>query len=478
MNKSTSQAAILSVALERNARQPLQAQLAQTLRDLVHGSRLRPGDRLPSSRGLAEELAVSRVTVTTAYDQLIAEGYLEGRRGSGVYVAADLPDLPAPDAPDSGGAEAPDLALPEPDRPFQISVPDLREFPFRDWARLSDQIWRAPEPALLTRPDPLGWPPLRAAIAGHLRDWRGLDCKPGQIVITSGLAETLELIARAVLPPGGRVAVEEPGHGPLRTVLTRAGLEVAPVPVDEQGFDIDRAPPGTAAAVVTPSRQFPLGMILPLARRLRLLAWARETGGTILEDDFDGEYRYRGQPLPAVMSLDDGDRVLYVGSFSKVLFPALRLAFAVLPEPLAPQVEAVIRSAGPKASLMPQPVLARFIETGGFATHIRRMRRLYATRQKALTEAIARHAPDLFEAEAEPGGMHLVVRPGPALAGRMSDREAVRIAESAGIAARPLSAFFAGPPDREGFILGYAAFGEAELDAAVRCWAEALRRQL
>lgn len=472
MNKASFNAAFLSIALDRGAAAPLQAQLTQALRDLVHRSRARSGDRLPSSRGLAQELSVSRVTVTGAYDQLIAEGYLEGRQGSGVYVAADLPDIPAPGA-GRARREAPVSPL-APVRPFLHSAADQREFPFADWARLSDQVWRKPEPALMAQPDPFGWPPLRAAIAAHLGDWRGLDCTSEQIVITSGLTETVELVARAVLNPGDAVAVEEPGHGVLRQALADLGLDCHPVRVDGQGFDIDRAPAALAAVVVTPSRQFPLGMVMPLARRLNLLAWAAATGGLILEDDFDGEYRYQGHPLPAMMSLDDRNRVLYVGSFSKVLFPALRLAFAVLPEPLIPPVRAILARIGPRASLVSQPVLARFIAEGGFATHLRRMRRLYGTRQKALLATLDRHAGGLLTAEPEAGGMHLIARPGPKLAGRLSDREASAIAGRAGVTVRPLSAFFAGPPDDEGFILGYAGYTEAEMEEAVQAWAKAL----
>lgn len=470
MNKATSDAAILSLSLDRQSAQPLQVQLVQALRSLVHRNRLRSGDRLPSSRGLAQELSVSRVTVTTVYDQLIAEGYLEGRQGSGVYVAADLPDLPVVEDASRKRVVRPETPVLPPVRPFLHSAADQREFPFAEWSRLSEQVWRKPQAALMNLPDPLGWPPLRAAIADHLRDWRGLDCDPEQVVITSGLVEAVELVARATLPAGSKIAVEEPGHSILRQAITNLGLSCAPVRVDAQGFDIDRAPAGIAAAVVTPSRQFPLGMTMPLARRLRLLAWANETGGMILEDDFDGEYRYQGQPLPAMMSLDDRHRVLYIGSFSKVLFPALRLAFAVLPEPLVPKVRSVMRSIGPKASLVSQPVLARFIADGGFATHLRRMRRLYGTRQKALLAAIEKHAGDLLLAESAAGGMHIIARPSELLVARMGVAEAVDLAEAAGVSVRALSDFFAGTPDQDGFILGYAAFDEAEIDKAVAGW--------
>lgn len=437
---------------------------------MVQAGQLESGDRLPASRVLAEELSVSRLTVVTAYDQLVSEGYLVGRRGAGMYIAPDLAGLPRPPS----GPKDRTLPVPERVRPFDSAVPDADGFPHRQWARLFDLIWRKPDPALLGRPDPLGWGPLRTAIAQHLQDWRGIDCAPTQIVVTSGLGEALDLISRGVLPAGGAVAVEEPGHGALRAALHDNGMQVVPIPVDNDGFDPGLVGAKIRAVAVTPSRQFPLGMTLPLARRLRLLQWARETGGWVIEDDYDGEYRYRGQPLPAMMSLDDAGRVLYAGSFSKVMFQGLRLAYLVLPEALVDPVRAEMERSGARAAIPAQPVLARFMEDGTFATHLRRMRRLYAHRQKALVQTLERDCHGLLEAEEGPAGMHIVATMSPSLRARMNDVEASRKCREAGVTARPLSAFFAGSPTRQGVVLGFAGFSDAQMQVAAKAMRQAL----
>ncbi|MBX2853960.1 MAG: PLP-dependent aminotransferase family protein [Rhodobacteraceae bacterium] len=468
MNKASLSAALLAITLDRAGPASLQSQLVRQLRALAHGGRLRPGDRLPSSRMLAEELSVSRVTVSAAYDQLGAEGYLEGRRGSGVYVAADLPVLPDWASSPGSSAAATSLSLPTPEVPFE-PVSDLREFPHREWARLLDQVWRRPEPALLARPDPCGWAPLRVAIAKHLGDWRGIVCEPSQVLITSGLSEAAALAAEAALCTGDRVLVEEPGYAALRKALTAAGLRCDSVPVDAQGFDLAHAStPETARAVaVTPSRQYPLGMTMPLARRARLLQWASAVDGYILEDDFDGEFRYRGQPLPAMMSLDREQRVLYIGSFSKAIFPALRLGFMVFPKRLAAAASRVVGRTGPRASLIAQPVLARFMMEGGFAAHIRRMRRLYAGRQKALMAALREQASGVLSAEAPDGGMHVVAQIAPEILARSNDKALSESAARVGVMAQPLSGFYHGRPEAQGVVLGYAGFSEAEIQAAL-----------
>lgn len=467
MAQSTSGASLLSIALDRNLKEPLHAQLAGHFRRLILERRFEAGERLPSSRLLASELSVSRVTVTTAFDQLMSEGYAEGRHGSGLYVAADLPDYNfAVESAARNATEGDDLPMPKQPRPFETSLPDLQHFPHRDWARLIDQAWRSPEPALLAKPDPFGWGPLRRAIASHLNDWRGVQCAPSQIVMTSGLVDAVELITKAALAAGDTVLVEEPGHHVLRNALSANGLICVPVPVDDNGFTV---PTGTRlrqqarAVIVTPSRQFPLGMVLPLARRLELLDWASRTEGLVIEDDFDSEYRYVGQPLPALMSLDDQDRVIYVGSFSKVLLPTLRLGFVVLPRRLISDARNVMATSGPRASLLAQPALQRFMETGGFATHIRRMRRLYAQRQRTLVKSLEDGAEDVLLVAPASGGMHVIADLGPKLAARMTDREAAERAAAAGVTASALATYYAGKPSRQGLVLGYAGFDEDTL---------------
>lgn len=475
MHQSTLPAAILSISVDRESKETLRSQLTQSLRRLVHERRLQPGDRLPSTRMLARELSVSRVTATAAYDQLVAEGYLEARWGSGVYVASDLPE-PTVVAP-RDALSTPIGPLPQPDRvtPFDTGFPDLREFPYREWARLFDKVWRDPDATLLARPDHFGWGPLREAVARHLRAWRGITCDPGQVVITSGLLEAVELIS-TVLPQGKQVLMEEPGHRVLRRALVAGGFSCVPFSVDDHGLDITHASsyPLAVAAAVTPSRQFPLGMTLPLARRLQLLNWSSRTGSYVLEDDYDGEYRYRGQPLPAMMSLDDGHRVIYIGSFSKVLFPALRLGFIVLPKPLLAPVARRLRWTGARAALPAQPVLAQFIDSGAFATHVRRMRRLYALRQEVLIASIRQSAPTLLEIEGATGGMHLVAGLAPELGPRIKDTDIVAAAATMGLRARALSSFYAGAPARQGLVLGYAAFNAAEIHEGAAGLAKAI----
>ncbi|SDL29937.1 PLP-dependent aminotransferase family protein [Aliiruegeria lutimaris] len=472
MSKSNSEAPWLSVSLDRSLATPLQAQLCDAIRRLVQSGQLESGDRLPPSRGLAEELSVSRITVVTAYDQLVSEGYLVGQRGAGMFVAPDLSALPRPPLETAPEEAPPPSHAP---RPFDTGAPDIASFPHRQWAKLLDQVWRAPDPALMSRPDPLGWWPLRAAIARHLGDWRGIRCTPSQIVITSGLGEAVALISETVLSPGDRVGMEEPGHAPLRAALCDCGLQVHPQVVDAEGLDPARLTPGLRAIAVTPSRQFPLGMTLPLARRLRLLQWAAKTGGWILEDDYDGEYRYRGQPLPAMMSLDETGCVIYAGSFSKVLFQGIRLAYLAVPAALGPQLQARIDRRGARAGILAQPVLARFMEEGHFATHLRRMRRLYAHRQRVLLEALANDCPDLLSASEEPSGMHLVARLAPALLKRMNDAEAAQRCREAGLQMRPLSVFFADTPTQQGLVLGFAGFDDDTIRNGVREMARALR---
>ena len=478
MNKATSNAAILSISLDRTAKMPLQSQLLRSLRELVHTGRLRSGTRLPSSRNFALELAVSRVTTTAVYEQLIAEGYLEGRRGSGVYVASNLPDMPLKQGDQSDAKPFDPLPANSPLQPFGVGYPDLEAFPYREWTRLHDRIWRAPKPAILGRSHPFGFGPLRNAIAAHLAEWRGLHCAPEQVVITSGLVDALGLIVKSALSKGDTVLTEDPGHKVLVNTLMSHGAVCVPVRVDEQGFNLARAEEArrTARAIaVTASRQYPLGMTLPLARRLQLIAWARDHDGLILEDDYDGEFRYQGQPLPAMMSLDDAERVIYIGSFSKVMFPALRLGYMVVPLRLVPKIEAVLHMLGPSAAMYAQPVLAQFISEGSFATHIRRMRRLYGERQKLLLKALHDHAQGLLAASAETGGMHVVAELCPELRQQLGDVKVSEIAWTLGLTTPPLTNFFTGPPDQQGLVLGYAAHSDEAIVDAVRRLSTAIR---
>lgn len=463
------QAALLGLSLDRNGAQPLHLQLAEALRRLILIGRAAPGARLPASRQLARDLSVSRQTALTALEQLLAEGYLETRPGAGTYVARDLPHLAPPEAPAPAG---PAPQGPAPLRPFHPASPDMALFPHAAWARHLDRAWRRPGPELLGAADPLGWPGLRAAIAAHLAAWRGIGCAAGQVAITSGATETFELLSRVLFGPGEAVLIEQPGYAPMRAALARAGLRMLSMPVDEDGALLPEAV-AARGAIVTPSRHYPLGVTMPLARRLALLDWARGDGAWVIEDDYDSEFRYTGAPLPALASLD-AERVIYVGSFSKLLSPALRLGYVVLPSALLPAFRAAVAETGPRASLIPQPALAGFMESGEFATHLRRMRRTYAQRQAVLRAALARHLPDHLIAPADPSGMHLVCRPGPALQD-VPDTEIAARAEAAGLTVRALSAYWPGGGGPQGLVLGYAGFAPEVLEVAVARLAAVLR---
>lgn len=455
-SQSNWQAALFGITLSREGGAPLHVQLIEALRALILSGQ-HSGARLPPSRGLARELSVSRMTVTTAYDQLIAEGYLTARRGAGTFVAEDLPHLatPAPRA-------ATQPARPAEVLPFQPGLPDATLFPHREWARHLDRAWRAPEPALLMRPDLFGWPALRVSIAEHLAVWRGLECHADQIVITAGAWEGFDILCHGVLPAGTLWATEDPGWPVLHDLLRRAGARPVPLRVDAEGLDPARLPQGAGAVSVTPSRQYPTGVAMPLARRLALLSWARGAGGLVIEDDYDSEFRYQGKPLPALSGIDGLRHTVYMGSFSKLLSPALRIGYMVLPERLIGPVRAYMARVGARASLLPQPALAGFMASGEFATHLRRMRRVYAGRQAHLLRALAPVA-DLLGLGPEPSGMHLVARFG---AGLAPDQAVAAKARAAGLSLRALSEHAQLPEPPQGLVLGYTAHDDARMAEA------------
>lgn len=335
-----------------------------------------------------------------------------------------------------------------------------------------ESSWCQPHPDLLKASDPFGWAPLRAAIAAHLGTWRALECGVGQIAITSGAREAFDLIAR-LFHAGSTLQLEDPCFGPMKDRFEAYGLACRMSPVDQDGFDPALLCDDTVGVVVTPSRQFPLGTALPLSRRLTLLDWAERQGALVVEDDYDSEFRFSGQPLPSLTSLDGGRRTIYVGSFSKLLSPSLRLGYVVVPEGLVGAISEVIGPHGTQASLVPQPALATFMESGAFGSHLRRMRRLYAKRRSALLASLETHLSGRFVPTLEPSGLHLVCKPGPRLAG-ISETAIVRAAEATGLTVSPLSAYYHVAAPEMGFILGYAAFDEVELEEGIQQLAKAI----
>ncbi len=490
MSANPSRTPLLLLALERMHETPLHRQIYDQVRDAILSGRLAPGAKLPSSRALAQDQGISRNTVISAYDQLFAEGYVEGRTGSGTRVSEVLPEallsargVPQRDRPDDRpGGKLSRLARqavagePRTGRravAFGPGIPDIRQFPFEQWSRAVARFWRRPPADLLHAGNLAGYRPLRQAIAQYLGAVRGLDCEADQVVITAGAQQALDLTARALLDAGDRVWLEDPGYGGLRGVFAASGAATVPVPVDGHGLSVAAGLELAADAVlaaVTPSHQYPLGVTMSLARRLELLDWASRGGAWILEDDYDSEYRYAGRPLASLQGLDEGGRVIYVGTFSKVLFPALRLGYAVVPPALVAPFLAVRAALDDQPSIAVQPALAEFMADGRFAAHIRRMRGLYEARQRAMIEALGRTG--VLTAEPDEAGMHLIARLDPGLG--IDDVEASRRAAAAGLNAPALSSYYAGAAERQGLVLGYAAVDEGEIEAGVEKLAAAI----
>jgi GntR family transcriptional regulator / MocR family aminotransferase len=485
------------VALDAQNGSPLYRQLYEALRRAILAGQLKPGTRLPSTRELAEDLRVSRNTVMNAYEQLLAEGYVEGQTGSGTYVSRLLPEellharaVPgrAPRAASKGRALSKRgqmlAATPVnvarvtgPSRPFRPGSPAIDAFPFELWSRLVARHWRRPRRDLLNYGEPGGYHPLREAIAAYLGAARAVRCEPGQVIVVAGAQQALDLAARVLTDAGDAVWVEEPGYLGAKGALTAAGARLVPVPLDEEGLSVEagaRLAPSARLIYASPSHQYPSGVTMSLSRRLALLEWAGRAGAWVIEDDYDSEYRYEGRPLGALQGLDREQRVVYLGTFSKVLFPALRIGYVVVPPDLVDAFCAARALADRHSPTVEQAVLADFLNEGHFARHIRRMRALYAERQAALVAAGREELGGLLELKPADAGLHLT---GLLPAGR-SDLEASRAAESLGVDAQPLSAFYLRRPARGGLVLGYAAYDEREIREGVRRLARALRLRI
>jgi len=479
---------LASIALDPGDDQPLHRQLYFALRDAILESRLLPGARLPSSRALAQDLGVSRNTVLAAFEQLLAEGYIEGRVGAGSFVSQQLPEETL-NARAAAGTEAAARTAPGPSarglrlmqlkgpgsrpRAFAPGLPELASFPFEDWARLLARFWRDPPKSLLIGGEAAGYRPLRAALAAYLGAARAVRCTPEQVFVVSGAQQALDLAARALLDPGDRVWVEDPGYPGLNGALIASGAELVPVPVDEEGLMVreGRARAERARmASVSPSHQYPLGVTMSLPRRLALLEWAREADAFVLEDDYDSEYRYAGRPLAALQGLDADGRVIYVGTMSKVMFPGLRLGYMVVPRHLIGAFEAVRRLTDTQPSTLAQPALAEFIRDGSLTAHIRRMRALYAARQRYLVETARRRLDGRLGLSPAEAGMHLVAHLPPGTDDVALSEAAARL----GIEAPPLSSFYRAAPARPGLLLGYAGVGERDIETGLGLLARAL----
>lgn len=398
------------LAIDRSRPIPLQRQIREAIRDSIVAGRLRSGTRLASWHVLADELNVARGTVKAAYEWLAGEGLIVGRGAQGTYVSADFARQRKAPSPEPA-AEMPDAyQWGVPPMPFQLGVPALDQFPRVLWARVASRAARNLSLGAMAYPDPAGWPPLRTAIAGYVASARGVTCDPSQIFITAGYTGALDMIARAV-GQGVQCWIEDPGYFRAREALEIANIRTVPVPVDDEGIDVAAgiaAAPKGGLALVTPSHQSPLGMAMSLPRRAALLNWAAESGAWIVEDDYYGEFRAKGRPIPALAGLDGRGRTLYVGSFSKVMIPALRLGYVIVPRTLVPLFKRIASFLAPAPAPATQIALAEFIDKGHFARHIRRMMRLYAERREALANALNAVFGNKVRIGLQANGIHLI----------------------------------------------------------------------
>jgi GntR family transcriptional regulator/MocR family aminotransferase len=472
------------IAVDRRNRKPLHRQIYEAYRRAIVDGSLRAGQRIPSTRVLASEVGVSRFPVLNAYAQLLAEGYFESRVGAGTVVSSSLPEQFTPSeasgtrfAATRSGTRP--LArrcsiLPRFEKPpwvglgaFGVGQVASEQFPVQVWSALVARRCRNMDATSFHYGDRTGSKALRETIASYLRTARSLRCDADQILIVSGSQQALELSARVLLDPGCRVWVEEPGYSLAREVFALTGCHLVPVPVDREGLDVAtgiKRCRKARAAFVTPSHQYPLGATMSASRRFQLLEWAQHTGSWIIEDDYDSEYRYESQPIASLQGLDSNARVIYIGTFSKVLFPSLRLGYIVTPPDLAERFLAIRRVMDLGPPTFYQEVLADFIGEGHFARHIRRMRVLYRERRSALVDSISKELGSMVEVLGGEAGMHLTVT----LPNGTRDLEIARRAARQNLWLWPLSPSYMRAAPRQGFILGFGSTAVAEIAPAVR----------
>lgn len=485
------------ITLNEKSAIPLYRQIYDTIRRSILSGEFHSGKQLPASRHLSKQLGVSRMTVLNAYDQLFAEGYLEAKTGAGTFVARHLPEEFLQTAPirkqKINAKNLPrQLTLSRYGKnvlresrtviqynqstqlvPFQHGIPAIEEFPFDVWTKIANKKYRTLERQSFGYGQPAGFRALRESIAAHLKSVRGVVCDSEQIIITIGAQQALDLIGRIFLEPKTKVLIENPGYFGVNQIFSSFDAKFVPVPVDEEGFNLAgvvKQSRNARLAFVTPSHQFPLGVTMSLPRRLQLLEWAKKNECWIIEDDYDSEFRYEGRPLPSLQGLDRDGRVLYIGTFSKTLFPALRLGCLVVPPDLIEIFTAARALSGAQSPLIDQATLAEFIAEGHFGRHIRRMRRLYDERQEILVSEIKKHLPGKLEVEKSTSGMHVIGW----LPEGVDDKSIARQAALSGVQTGAVSAHSLTKLERGGLILGYTAVNEKQIKKGVRQLAKAM----
>ena len=469
----------MEITLLPEAEGPAYRRLFETLRTAIATGSLAAGERLPATRELASRISLSRNTVNTAYDMLHAEGYVLARPGSGYYVAEALPDQAtlawrddvSNRKPTRRGLSQRGRFLSQASRPvpvaarpaFQRGLPALDQFPFRLWQQHLARHCRRPDAQLLRYRDDGGLPELRSALRDYLNLARGVRCEADQLIVVKGGQAALDLVTRMLVDEGDKVAIEEPGYPGARDALLAAGAALLPTPVDQEGLRVEYLTPAARLVYVTPSYQFPLGVTLSAARRMELLHWATMHDAYIIEDDYDSEFRYSGRPLSCMQGLDTGERVIYVGTFSKVMFPALRLGYIVVPRHLRDAFANALRKTGQDAPSLLQAVAADFIRSGQLASHIRRMRGLYASRQQSFVQLAGKHLASMLDVQPTHAGMQLACR----FKVDIDEQQLRRRAADRGLDIACLSAYYMEACDAPGLLLGYAGIPQEAMEAAI-----------
>jgi GntR family transcriptional regulator/MocR family aminotransferase len=473
------------IAVDRKFAKPLHKQIYDAYRFMIVSRNLGANQQIPSTRALATELKISRIPVLTAYSQLLAEGYFETRAGAGTFVCSSLPDqLTSTDKVSTRSSDIRSgirvtsrrarLLPPYEMLPwlrglgaFNVSQPAFDQFPFLTWSRIVMRHCRSPHPRELHYGGPLGFEELRKSICTYLRTARAVHCDPDQVMIVGGSQQALEITARVLLDDRSAVWVEEPGYWLARQVLTAAGCRLVPVPVDCEGLDVAlgvKKCRKAKAAFVAPSHQYPLGATMSASRRLQLLDWAQSSGSWVIEDDYDSEYRYGNMPIASLQGLDNNSRVIYIGTFSKTLFPSLRLGYLVIPQDLVDRFVSMRYVMDITPPHFFQAVLTDFMNEGHFARHIRRMRQLYAERRTALVDELQNEFGSALEVLGSHAGMHLAVT----LPKGFRDQELAVHAAHEKLWLTPLSPAYIGETSRQGFILGFGSTPAEGMPKAVR----------
>lgn len=477
----------MSLAIPLSRKQgPLFQQIYLGLREAILSGAFQGGEKLPSTRDLAEQLGVSRTIVLLAYDQLLAEGFAVGRGGSGTYVASGI-TAARPVSPrnsirlrlshfGSFAADAwsrvnfPQRQVRLPPLDFAYGRSDVETFPFEMWRRILLRCARKAPVSEFDYGPAGGSTVLREAICTHLRRSRAVVCDPAQVIVVNGSQQALDLIARVLIERGDRVAIEDPAYQGTREILRAAGARLLPVAVDGDGLNPAKLPARVRIVLVTPSHQFPTGAILPLARRMHLLEWAKRSNAIVVEDDYDGEFRYGGQPLESLQGLDREGRVIYIGTFSRTIFSALRIGYLVIPKNLVAAFAAAKWLCDRHTATLEQQTLAEFISNGMYERYLRRVRRRNAARRDALLDAIRTHLGDRVEVSGDGAGAHIVLWP------RRRVREEALVAEAAarGVGIYGISPYFQKQPLRPGIMLGYSRMREAQIREGIRRLGEVL----